>query len=437
MQMNSSTPIGQASLIAHLETHKYSNELDLTTFYFNEENLVILIKLLPLYPNYTQINIDTKTIHASITTKIRLKSIIADRQERNSPIVENTFVEDTKDKYGNEKQRVLFETELARSLLEDTASKNLYSQINCAIISYVEKNIEVHKKLAAGFSHDLVLLNMLNKHDVQTDAVKLFINLLSQPLTPKNLCVMSEIHKIFFENYFNPELVKAEKPQQPCSTLGLFAQKSLRENIDRGVISSNPIYKLMRQDSQFSDNNRGRIVGGSEKPTSHFGINDDENIPAWANEWHDARMARAKDAFRRDVTSPQISYCEKYNIPFISGPSGTVGFVVTGIMLMMGLSAQQLKEYSNILAATLIGSGHHSYFEVMQVFANLKVFHFFKTPESFCNSAKAEIHPEHIYETCLTDDFKKSDAYQKLAADFPQFLPAKNRELALQIRSSK
>ena len=127
---------------------------------------------------------------------------------------------------------------------------------------------------------------------------------------------------------------------------------------------------------------------------------------------------------------------EKYRIPFIAGPAGTVGFVVGGAILLLGLTAKQLKEYVNLLAAAEIALGHHSYHETMMVASNLKLFYFAQetTIKLFASEKKAtltlssSIDPQHLYGQYLTEEFKKTEAYQVLALEHPDYLHNENTQ---------
>jgi hypothetical protein len=80
-----------------------------------------------------------------------------------------------------------------------------------------------------------------------------------------------------------------------------------------------------------------------------------------------------------------------------------------------------LREYTNLLAASLIAMGHHSYYDVIQVAKNLKIFHSRNTRVN-SETVTASIDPKDIYNSCLTFEFKTSFAYKKLVDKYPEYL---------------
>lgn len=330
------------------------------------------------------------------------------------------FALDSHDKYGNIPERALFETELAKALIE-SCSTDFIRQVNIEIIQCITDHphlkshmIDIHSSI----KWDLKEENLLPYDMTDEQALNYFIQLLSEQ--PVNLMTSFCLHRLFFERHFDFESITPKHPK-PNSTakLGLLAQTTLQNSAS----TNKDVYKhalaCLMPEAQFSEKNRGRKDNGVYKKSLNFGITDSDHIPKWALNWHANPSYPAKDLFTRDRRSPLVKFYEQNNIPFIAGPSGTTAFCLLGLLFLLPVQNSTLLEYANLLAASLIAKGHHSYYDVMLVANNLKIMNKnFKEGKS----AISDIDPCDIYNTCLTPAFKASAAHEMLATKYPEYL---------------
>ena len=340
------------------------------------------------------------------------------------------------DKYGNDRRRSLFETALAKAIIENE-SKLIFSKINKAIIRCIQENPLLSKHMmhdSFAIRWDLIEDELIDAKCSNETALESFIELLKKE--PLDIPDCLSLHRIFFERHFSPELISQPVsypiPKTSFLKLGFFCQSILQKsmNTEQNKMYDDLLSYLM-PDSQFSEKNRGRREIGIEKKSHDFGILEEKDMPSWAKNWHKRNIYPAKEVYRQDPSSSIVESYKKNNIPFIAGPSGTTAYCLLGVLFLLPITNAQLKEYVNLLAAGMIALGHHSFYDVMQTANNLKIFHLIKNT-SVNHSRKKNIsllsgiELQHLYDACLTDHFKSTKVYQELTCEYPEFIGKNN-----------
>lgn len=326
--------------------------------------------------------------------------------------------------------RVLqFETELARCIIDNSSFDILY-RINQAIINYLQANgySNYHTLTDDELREFFLKLGYISTADAGRNLIEIFISLLRD--TPLDIAKCITLHKAFVEEYLNPENIIVRQGDDSSKVKSLSYQcLRVLQRCDITRLDDN-LTDLLRPYSQFSLFNRGRIkLEKVKSETRNFGITTREDCPDWAVNWHRTPVYPAKDVYQPDMTSTTIRFFNKHRIPFIAGPSGTAANCLWGMLILMRLSSSEIRDYINLLAAAEIAQGNHSYYEVMMIGANLKLFH---TAQGFTDSGDASrtvavsvspaIDMGNIYASCLTDDIKACEDYKALAQVYPEYL---------------
>ncbi len=316
-----------------------------------------------------------------------------------------------------------FETELARCIIDNSSFAILY-RINRMIINYfrINRYADYHTQTDEQQRKACIKLGYIKENDTNNNFIKLFIQLLQDRSGDIAQCIT--LHKIFVENYLKPDdiIVRQAGNAAKVQSLGYLCLLALQKN-NIGEFANDLIF-LLRPFSQFSPFNRGRIQTVKSSRTYDFGITEKEDCPEWAVNWHYTPIFPAKDMFEPDMGSTTIRFFNKNEIPFIAGPSGTVANCLRGALLLLPLTPGEIKEYINLIAAAEIAQGNHSFYEVMMIGANLKIFHKLKARNDNSSiSVVPTIDMRNLYVDCLTDEVKISADYQALAEEYPDYLP--------------
>lgn len=447
-----------STLIFEIETGQYKEKvLDLSAYTLNEDDVKKIISAIKtsieLNPNFSgfELNIGKQPgIKFSQMSQLRrvcmgTSSPIAKSktEEKGFQNISNTNVkiDETKDTYGNISQRALFETELARDILNKMPPEPL-KKVSIAIAEYIKNNPEIQEKMRneqagiMGYLWDHKEIPSMTIHK-DVDPIVLYLKLL---LEPESIPSIITLQKIFFENFFDSSLVNNQSNQnqnmqeninKPIGSLAKLAQNALQNKKTSSSLDKK-LLDILQPESQFSEVNRGRKEIGREKSTTNFGITDLSHVPSWAQNYHKKPIPHAKDKFTRDEESNIVAFFEKNNIPFIAGPSGTAAYTLQGVLSLLPLDPQELKSYLNLLAASEVALGHHSFYEIMLVANNMKIYSFLE-PGAEKNKATltSQLDPKYLYDRFLSDDFKTSKEYNDLSLKYPEFLPNLTNKLKI------
>jgi hypothetical protein len=213
---------------------------------------------------------------------------------------------------------------------------------------------------------------------------------------------ISDFHKRFFETLMPkanipPRLVRNSLPL----TLAELCQLKI---CDANVFSK--LEQHTRPDQFFSPQNRGRHEHKRNQPikTRKFGIaSDDETEERFFNFFTQPYEA-AQSQFSPNSKASIVQKMQEYDLPYISGASGTLGICFKEMIRLDTYTSHELKTYFMFLAARMIARGHHSFYEVMLV-ADLLGFKI-----KFCDER------QQFYEQFLTIEFKATAAYEEFLA---------------------
>lgn len=294
------------------------------------------------------------------------------------------------DQNRNHIDTTLFETYLSKVIVENTIFfKPVFIKINETIdhlINSNKANNRLDRALYALFSD---LTQRFPKYAKMSEFYR----------SDWNVQANTEFHKMFFELRIVEELTASmikSKKNTPASLSQLTQE----------FIGSNPVLlatlkKKLRPDHLFLEENRGRIELEDTVETKKLGIATRENTPKDLLNYFEVPFTPAQMQFARDTNSFFSKWLEKRNLPFISGPSGTLEIIFTSIIKLASFTPNELKAYFMGVAGALVSRGHHSFAEVIIV-ANKLGF-------NLCDYQSREL----FYEQFLTEDFISSDAYRK------------------------
>lgn len=175
------------------------------------------------------------------------------------------------------------------------------------------------------------------------------------------------------------------------------------------------LLELTRPPDLFDDKQRGRqnrpLFYGVKNPTD-AGILPTESTPALLKDRLHKMSRPAKLDYRlnKQTKTSMLNTMQIYNHLYIAGISGTFGKHMLGLHLIFGetLSTNEYKKIIMGIVAHLIHEGHHSFYEVGYIMAQLSKTNLYKAA---CSSIDPRLPPKEYYQQFLTDAFLLSDAY--------------------------
>ncbi|MFZ4077485.1 MAG: hypothetical protein ACOYKA_05815 [Legionellaceae bacterium] len=132
-------------------------------------------------------------------------------------------------------------------------------------------------------------------------------------------------------------------------------------------------YKPSRSPMLFSEENRGvreREMdedGFKEASTHALGIVSDEFLPEALRHYFDKKISPAKFNYVPNKTSYVARWLRRKNLPIISGASGSTEGLITGLLPLTDLNAEEKRVLLFAQACNMVAHGHHSFFEAMMV----------------------------------------------------------------------
>lgn len=282
----------------------------------------------------------------------------------------------------------LFETLLSHTIIQ---KRELYEAIYIKIAKGIEElqklNRSLEREMFAAFTFTQYEFELGKKTDSKYFQQGDF-----------DLHAANHWHKVIFEKHLKK--FSQVPPPAPSNTNSLFGMVQAfiaqKENL------RDDLYLRLRAQHLFSEAGRGREELDENSFTQKFGILSEAKTPHQLRFFYQKDYVPGQFLFKAVKESSIVKFMDKYHLPFISGPSGTVADCYLGVMLLGVLSAEEFKTYLMVLAASLVARGHHSFYEVFMVLEFLK-------PTQNNYSSRKE-----FYESMLSQEFKASHEYQSL-----------------------
>lgn len=373
-----------------------------------------------------------KTIDESLLTPLKLQYNI----ERNDI-----------DAFQNPVLNAEFESQLSYAILQ-AGDLTALLKINDAIISYLKRH---HDDLLKTHGHIIRAELTIYKipFNQAVSSVEALIELLARPFPEDNekkrIQILSEtftLHLLFFnyQHVYDPtrdispnkDTIKPRDEASPALPLpSAQASPTLlseRESEKHKALEEKrqDIHRSVRpkgdDKSMFEEKIRGRVSVYSKKRSRHFGICDDDHTSIELQNIHAYDFTPHKYRAKPNLDSPLVRHLKAQGVSFIAGPSGTAADCIEGLQFLCpSLSPKEYQHYLNLLAAAETGQGHHSIHEVILTSVHAGVLSVIKAQDK-TKPFWERLDYDRTYVLFLSDQFKKSPAYQHLCLLYPQYL---------------
>ena len=291
------------------------------------------------------------------------------------------------DKRGNNVSLTLFESELAKIILDERSSMEpVFSKINRGIAKLIDLNSTDKNFDRAIYG----CFTRVAKDFSGYNSMELFLE------KDYDLLAAGLLHKIFFEDYLR---MAQNRPV-------LVGRSKFEENFLSQVSTSKDRSKflsLLRPDNVFLEKVRGREEFKQPEETNKFGIVTKKYTPEHFKQYFTPGFESAQYKYKRLFDSSISKKMDDLEMPFIAGPSGTVGYCLHGMLQVDTFSAEELQRYFIGMAAQMVARGHHSFYEIF----NALSYAGFKFAESTT--------PYNMYRQFLTNDILDSAKFIQLA----------------------
>ena len=186
--------------------------------------------------------------------------------------------------------------------------------------------------------------------------------------------------KFFFEDYLVLELIdkirkikdkNVPSKTQPSNGKLLTLSQLCQKKLARHYMAIADLQHVLRPNDLFSEKGRGRFeINPDMESTTDLGIMAIHSTHSRLKNYFSEQnlIGNAKLYFKRNSASNFVKLLECCDIPFISGPSGTIANSLAGLFALAPLTPIELRQYAMGVAGVLVASGHHSFFECMVVF---------------------------------------------------------------------
>lgn len=166
---------------------------------------------------------------------------------------------------------------------------------------------------------------------------------------------------------------------------------------------------IIRPNALFT--NRGREkTNQKQKPTTRVGIQARSTVRSQLSE-----HTRAVDEYVRDTTNPSSFVMQSFEkeIPFVAGPSGSAAECMLSAIVFTKnqLMLDELQAYAMCCVAYLVGSGAHSFHEILTVGKQIGLSY-----------------EDGQYATAIPDFIQQLARYKQLAENFSDIIDAANAD---------
>lgn len=216
----------------------------------------------------------------------------------------------------------------------------------------------------------------------------------------------------FYPATSNDKFSRPDIKPLPIKTLGELAQEAIKKN-------KHHLQAVVRPPALFTESARGRSQVYANEKNYDIGIMTASTCTRELKNKLLIGYSSAKLAFERDANALIVKHFEENDLPFISGLSGTVGFILCAILHYsennfadLTFSPKELKMLYMGIVAGLTYEGHHSLTESMMIFKTIGF------PLDF------SLDPKEYYEQLLTNEFKESSIYANFLAKFNHSPPS-------------
>lgn len=315
------------------------------------------------------------------------------------------------DSFGNIGVQAEFESLLALRMLEEL-DPSMLEKINQRLIDYLKDNYETLK-----IPKESVIASALTHYKIpfrqDCDPINALILLLERPLQtidekniPQTVCESFVLHLLMF-NYlhiYEPHIAKHDEEK-----VKLIQQRS---EYHRSV-------RPKKEFELFNEFIRGRRDRYSVRRDSTLGICDDDYALDIFENFHRFSYTPFKYRTAANESSPLVKHLRKKGIPFIAGPSGTTADVIEGLQFLYPeMSDADYQAYLNLLAASEVALGHHSFVEVILTACNAGVLPQVRLKD-IGQPIWEQIDYATMYKDFLSNQFKQTEAYQVLFSQYP------------------
>lgn len=166
-----------------------------------------------------------------------------------------------------------------------------------------------------------------------------------------------------FLNYKNDDAITVKYHSTSLSDLAirkLFTEpKSGMENLSNHLRCFN----------LFNEKNRGVVVHEDNEHVSSrdFGIVAPQHVPGNMQDYFYKPIESAKFTYTPDLGSYVSDWLTERYLPVIAGTSGSTEMMLSRVLPLVSLTAQEIKMILLAQTSSMIGMGHHSFFECMLV----------------------------------------------------------------------
>ncbi|MFA6303588.1 MAG: hypothetical protein WC627_10740 [Legionella sp.] len=181
-----------------------------------------------------------------------------------------------------------------------------------------------------------------------------------------NLFACNYFFKLFCDRILPLQLISVFPQKKPTSTilsLSVLCQLSLFKQNP----TINPLSPFLKPTDLFQERNRGALLIPQEHiiTTRKLGITTLETTPTELINYFPEPYEPSQFEYRPNRKSNVGRWLSKYNLPIISGSSGSARDLLNLILKFIHLETSEIKLLLISQAAVLVAQGHHSYFEVM------------------------------------------------------------------------
>jgi hypothetical protein len=306
-----------------------------------------------------------------------------------------------------------FDSYLAKFIVDNAARcRPVFEKINRGIIQYLNDPRQYEQKFHKethrmdNKTHALYTHTHEPQDYVLDERIR---GLLEHPERLENnfdLFMLVHFYKFFFEDItINPDRYKelAESPERSKGVPSLF--ELARKEIMKDPDAMKKLKATTRPDELFKE--RGRISHGfGKKATNSLGIFKEAETPEDLKKFFGVGVYAAKDEFTADPNSsaPLLMLAKQLQLPFVSSASGTASKLIPAIILLAGLSPQELKDFTTCLAGSMVAEGHHSFLEVMVICQRAGIHMNLSPTTPLVN----------IYESFLSNNIKSAPEFKEL-----------------------
>lgn len=261
-----------------------------------------------------------------------------------------------KDSLGNIISATLFESYLSQYLIEHP---EYFEPVYQKILASIEA---INAQNATDPLHDRMMYNITS---LMMQEFKEFENIQSLREKP-NLFTINYFFKSFCDSFLKTGKVKVSYERKPSDQIPSLSSLCLH-SLFRSPSGSKALYSYMRPKELFHENNRGARL--AEKPsnesTRKLGITTIETTPEELLLYFPEPYQPSQFEYVPNRKSNVGKWMDKYNLPIISGSSGSAVDYLCSLISLVELEPGEIKLLLIGLAATLVAKGHHSYFEII------------------------------------------------------------------------